>query len=235
MNENTTIAVSQETKSFLISFLSTAVAIFVPFLLLLLNVRLVMTPAFLTFEYTRPNFPEDFYGFTQEDRLNYAPYAVQYLLNGEEISYLRDMTFPDGSPLFNTRELRHMQDVKTLTQITYATTILIAVIVLIAAIALNRAGKLRMALFRGSLFTLAIIASIVTAAVVNWNFFFTGFHTLFFESGTWYFAYSDTLIRLFPEQFWFDAALTIGTLTTLEAALILFLTWYHRRTAPQPG
>jgi integral membrane protein (TIGR01906 family) len=77
-----------------------------------------------------------------------------------------------------------------------------------------------------------IVVTIVLAAIVNWDFFFTTFHTMLFESGTWRFAYSDTLIRLFPEQFWFDAALLIGGLTTLIALLLLFAMW---RWTPESG
>jgi integral membrane protein (TIGR01906 family) len=61
------------------------------------------------------------------------------------------------------------------------------------------------------------------SAVVAWDTFFTAFHQLFFAGGTWVFAYSDTLIRLFPEQFWFDAALTVGGLTLLGALALLLL------------
>ena len=39
---------------------------------------------------------------------------------------------------------------------------------------------------------------------VAWNLAFTVFHNIFFDSGTWTFFYTDSLIRLFPEQFWFD-------------------------------
>lgn len=202
-----------------------------PVLLVMINVRLVMTPLFLSFEYTRPGFPEDFYGFTQEDRLRYAPYAIDYLLNGEDITFLGDLTFPDGTPLFNTRELRHMRDVKTITQIAYLATIAIAALVTVGGYFLRRQGRLRWALFRGGLFTIGIVVAVIIVIVLNWDFFFTGFHTLFFESGTWYFAYSDTLIRLFPEQFWFDAALLIGTLTTLEALVVMGVTSISRQAS----
>lgn len=210
---------------------ATLVSAALPFLLVMVNIRLVMSPAFLYAEYTRPGFPEDFYGFTREDRLRYAPFAVDYLLNGEDISFLANLTFPDGEPLFNERELRHMRDVKTLTQIAYSAAVIAGIIAAVASYILWKRGRLRLALFRGSMFTLGIIVAIVLAAVLNWDFFFTGFHMLFFENDTWYFAYSDTLIRLFPEQFWFDAALFIGGLTTLQAALVMIITWFWRRNA----
>lgn len=189
-----------------------------------------MTPAFLYFEYTRPGFPEDFYGLTREERLSYAPFAIQYLLNGEDISFLDDLNFPNGDELFNSRELRHMRDVKTVTQYTFLFAIIAGIIALVSVYVLRKRHQLRMALFSGSLLTLGIIATIIIVAVFNWEFFFVSFHSLFFESDTWYFAYSDTLIRLFPEQFWFDAALLVGGLSTLVALIMLFVTWKWRKT-----
>jgi integral membrane protein (TIGR01906 family) len=208
-------------------------AIIFPVLLLLVTVRLVMTPAFLQFEYNRAGFPEDFYGLTREERLQYAPYAIEYLMNGEDIDFLANLRFPDGTELFNARELRHMRDVKVVTQAAFATAIALGLLAVGAAALLWRRSRvhLRHALLQGSVFTLAIIASIIIVAVFNWEFFFTAFHSLFFENDTWYFAYSDTLIRLFPEQFWFDAALLIGSLTTLIALMVLFVMWqWGRRT-----
>lgn len=197
-----------------------------PFLLVMVAVRLVMSPLFLHFEYQRPGFPADFYGFTTQERMEYAPFAVNYLLNGEEITYLGDLRFPDGTPLYNARELHHMRDVKIVTQAAFLTTTIVGILVFVAAVYLWRTNRIafRMAFFRGSVFTLTLIASIIILSILSWDVFFTAFHQLFFASGTWQFAYSDTLIRLFPEQFWFDAALVIGTFTALSALLILYLT-----------
>ncbi len=200
-----------------------------PILLVLIAVRLVMTPAFLYFEYTRPGFPEDFYGLTREERLSYAPYAIEYLMNGADISFLDDLEFPNGDELFNSRELRHMRDVKVVTQYTFLFATIAGILALVAAYILWKRRKLRQALFSGSLLTLGIIAAIIIVAVFNWEFFFVGFHSIFFESDTWYFAYSDTLIRLFPEQFWFDSALLVGGLSTFVALIVLFVTWKWRK------
>ena len=200
---------------------------------MLVAARLVMTPAFVSFEYHRPGFPADFYGFTREDRLTYAPYAIHYLLSGEDIDYLGGLTFPDGQPLFNARELRHMVDVKAFTQLAFAFAVVAGALAFGAAFYLRRSPEiLRAALRDGALLTIAIIAAIAITAVFNWEFFFTSFHQLFFESGTWQFLYSDTLIRLFPEQFWFDAALTLGGMTLLGAILVLIVTLRRGTKAP---
>jgi integral membrane protein (TIGR01906 family) len=192
-----------------------------PILLVLLAARLVMTPLFLNFEYYRADFPSDPFGFTREDRLAYAPYALDYLLNGAGIEYLGDLKFADGTSLYTADELRHMRDVKTITQIAFGLAFVGGLVAIADAYYLARRKRLSMTLFYGALFTLALVAAIVIGAVVNWEGFFVGFHQLLFQGGTWYFPTSDTLIRLFPEQFWFDAALTIGGLTVITALVVL--------------
>ncbi|MBL8165869.1 MAG: TIGR01906 family membrane protein [Anaerolineae bacterium] len=213
-----------------IFILSGLITLAVPLLLVLGSVRLIMTPLFLQFEYTRPGFPQDFYGLTTDERLRYAPFALDYLLNAEGIDFLANLDFPDGEPQYNARELRHMEDVKVITQAAFLLAMLLALITAAAGSALWRIqrGRLRMAVMNGALLTLGIIATIVVVAVVNWDFFFTRFHEVFFSSGTWRFEYSDTLIRLFPEQFWFDAALTIGGMTVLGAVVIAAAMWRWR-------
>jgi integral membrane protein (TIGR01906 family) len=201
----------------------------IPVLLTLAGARLVMTSPVLQFEYNRSGFPEDMYGFTREERLNHAGDMLDYLIYNKDLDYLENMAFPDGTPLLNLRELRHMHDVQIVTR--YAFFLLfygvIAALVIGALLWISRAGRyaLRQGLWNGSILTLTLIGVIVVLAITVWDLFFTGFHQILFESGTWRFAYSDTLIRLFPEQFWFDAALAIGTLATLWAAIILAISW----------
>jgi integral membrane protein (TIGR01906 family) len=167
----------------------------------------------------------DVYGFTTDDRLTYAPAAIAYLLNDADVSFLGDMTDASGRPLYTARELQHMHDVKVVTQAAFAFLLLAAVLAVLVASWLWRRPATRPALWRAlrdaGLITLAAIAAIVIGAVAAWNAFFTAFHNLFFAEGTWMFLYSDTLIRLFPEQFWFDSALVIGVLTCAAALTLL--------------
>ena len=59
-------------------------------------------------------------------------------------------------------------------------------------------------IMQGGLLTAAILVVVGVLIGVAWNFVFVQFHELLFPPGTWTFAYTDSLIRLFPEQFWFD-------------------------------
>ena len=57
---------------------------------------------------------------------------------------------------------------------------------------------------------------------------FLVFHALLFPPGTYLFAEGSNLIVLFPEPFWFDAALAAGAsvvLTALAVSLIGFMRW----------
>jgi integral membrane protein (TIGR01906 family) len=207
----------------------------VPVWMLLSSTRLLMTEAYLRFEYGKLDFPADPFGLTQDERREYAPYAVNYLLNDRDIHYLADLTFPDGTPMYNQRELRHMADVKVVTQTALGIYTLLSIFLLAAAAWLYRSPStrrvLRQSLIYGGYATAGIMAALMIIIVLKWDFFFDSFHQFFFESGTWRFEYSDTLIRLFPERFWFDAAITVGVLTLTGELLLAALAWAWERKA----
>ncbi len=209
------------------------IVIALPLLLILINARLLMSEAFLRWEYTRPSFPADPYGFTTQDRLTYAPLALAYLFNDEGVDFLARQAFPDGTPLYNTRELSHMQDVKHLTQaLTRFGLALLAAfalaIILLAAFPAER-HRLPRALLQGSLLTIALIVGGLAAVAISFRWLFTQFHLLFFEGDSWLFLTSDTLIRLFPERFWADAfALMFGG-ALLEALILGAAMWFLAR------
>jgi len=200
-----------------ITILSWLVAILVPLVLIGFGLRWLLTPFFLKIEYNMPYFPPDEYGFTKEDRLRWAPYALDYLVNSADISHLGDLKFDDGTPLYNERELSHMEDVKRVTQgalqVWYSSLILLSALGVWAwlgewwqayRLGLMRGGWLMVGL--AVTVGLIVVAGIAIDPNVFWNFF-AGFHSLFFEGDSWLFLYSDTLIRLFPLRFWQDSFL----------------------------
>ncbi len=213
------------TPRYLERALSIVIALCIPPLLVMIGVRLAMTMSFVSFEYHRPDFPPDFYGFTLEDRLRYAPYALDYLLNSEAIDFLGDLTFPGGAPLFNNRELRHMRDVKVITEWAYRAALGIGIVLIAASAILWQRGRwhLRAGLRAGGLITTALIGLIILLAFLSWDTFFTAFHEALFEGDSWLFLTSDTLIRLFPEAFWFDAAVFVGAVAAVSAIALIVI------------
>jgi uncharacterized membrane protein len=68
-----------------------------------------------------------------------------------------------------------------------------------------------------------LILSIALLAVFAWQTWFDLFHRFLFVPGSWLFSYSDTLIRLFPMKFWFDATLTISLLSFVGRLLLMLI------------
>ena len=181
-----------------------------------------MTPALIHFEYNRPGFPPDPYGFLKEDRIYWSQIVLDYLLNSEDISYLGDLRFSDGTPVYNACELRHMLDVKnTVSGVLYVWHISIAALVILGGWAWHSARWRdfeRSA--RGGFLTMVLIGAILLFVLLSFGILFVAFHNVFFQPGTWTFNFSDTLIRLFPERFWRDVFMIVGGLSFAGGLLL---------------
>lgn len=207
------------------------IAVFFPIVLLALAIRAVASPVFLWVEYNRPGFPVDTFGFTVDDRTTFGSYAVDYLNNFSGSRFLGDLVGGNGAKLFQASEVSHMADVKGVYQISMLIGLVLLILMIVGMFYLARrsVGGIRRGLFAGSIATLVIIIGIGVFALLGWERFFTDFHQLLFANGTWTFQLSDTLIRLFPEQFWTDSAGTIGVIVLLVSSLTLAFSWPTKR------
>jgi integral membrane protein (TIGR01906 family) len=198
--------------------LSWVIVILVPIVLTMTAARILDNLFYLRFEYNLPYFPVDQYGFTTEERIHWAEYSKDYLFNAAGIDYIADLKFPDGTPFYNLRELSHMLDAKIALQGALWVW-RIALVLLIAFGFWAWYGKWWQdylnSLRRGGWFTVILIGAIVLFSLVAFGIFFTAFHGVFFESGTWQFYYSDSLIRLFPQRFWQDIFIYVGGMSIL--------------------
>jgi len=211
-----------------------------PVFLVLTNVRLLMGGAYLRYEYGKASFAAPL-GFTVEERLDFARASIDYLLSDDGIEALEALADENG-PIYNTRELRHMEDVKALTAKAFPLGVILGLFLLgLAGVMIYRRGETRRAALRGlvggAVLTWVVFLGLTALVLLNFDWFFTRFHLLFFEGETWLFSYTDTLIRLFPPQFWFDAAVLVGALTLIEAAVVggaAWLLYRHARQAARP-
>jgi integral membrane protein (TIGR01906 family) len=212
-------------------------AVCYPIILLVLAVRAVASPLFLWVEYNRPGFPGDGYGFSTDDRMTYGSYTVDYLSNWSGPRYLGELVNRAGEKLFKDGEVSHMSDVKLVILSAFGAGAVLVLLSLVAILYLRRRspGGIRRGLFAGSIATLVIIIGLGVLAVLGWEQFFTEFHRVFFANGTWTFSLQDTLIRLFPGQFWVDAGIVIGGLVLLVALFTLVLTWPTRKRRGLPA
>jgi len=208
----------------LIRIFFSALILLIPLIIIGSAIRIALTPLFISVEYRLPGFPADEYGFSTEDRLSWANYSIDYLLGRISHDQLASTTLPDGSPLFNQRELSHMLDVRVLThQVLNLWQILILVLAafIFLGIIFKMKNEILLTLKRGALLTILLIVSVLIYLAINFNQLFTQFHQLFFEGDSWLFLLSDNLIRLFPLRFWRDIFLFIGGLSALVCIAIL--------------
>ena len=215
--------------------LSWLITLILPFILIMSAARLLFGPLYLQYEYNKPNFPPDPYGFTKQDRLYWGEISIDFLFHQTE---LEGQTLPDGSPLYNERELSHMVDVQVLVQ--QALAVWYGLLILFGGLAVWAwrgswlAGFWR-GVSRGGWLTTGLLMTILVLVATSFDALFTQFHRLFFEGDTWLFLYSDTLIRLFPMKFWQDAFALMGAITLLAAlALGYFGGRWANSTSPGP-
>ena len=205
------------------------ISLLVPLLLVLSTVQVLVTDQYLEFEYGKTDFPIDPYGFDQAQRLAYASANFRWVREGQPIEALASQRLGD-QPLYNQRELKHMQDVQDVFLFTRRIWYLaLGLLVLIGFLSLWREEnllELAQGFKIGGLLVAGLVAVVGLLAVITWQVWFVAFHQIFFTPGSWTFNPSDTLIRLFPERFWYDAALTLSGLSLIGGLGIALIGWY---------
>lgn len=191
-----------------------------PFFLGMGTIRAIIAWDYPAFEYQR--IPPDMFGFTPEQRLELARGTLTYLQQREPASkviyLLEELQLPGTNrPLYNESEISHMIDVKNMADAMKWVAVVSGAIVIVGLGLLLIPGQTRYFGWRTLMFagmgTVIVLAVIAVAILVAWPIFFVQFHELLFPPGTWTFAYTDSLIRLFPEQFWFDIGVLISGAT----------------------
>ena len=158
-----------------------------------------------------------------------AAYLVDIYLDGPF-----DASLDGSEPLLDADERSHMTDVSRLVRLLGGITIVALVVAVVTGAVLRRERSRRgriMVVAAGGVGTVAVVLAIVFA--VAFEPMFLLFHELFFPPGTYLFAEGSDLITLFPEGFWFDAALLAGASIVIVAtvvALIGFRAWRSSST-----
>ena len=207
---------------------ATLIALTVPLTVLMIAIRTVASAPFLWFEYHRPGFPEDSYGYYLIERMRLGSYGVDYINNFAPREYLaRVTTGADNTLAFTEAEVNHMHDVKWVLLVAIIAVAALFLLTLFSSISLRERspGTIRRSLFSGAWITLGLIAVLGVMGFFNWEWLFTTFHQVFFPQGNWEFSVRSSLIRLYPPQFWIDAAIAVAVLMAAQITLLLVATW----------
>ena len=146
-----------------------------------------------------------------------------------------DAALEPGAPLLDESERSHMHDVSRLVRILVGVALVAAAVALASGMTLRgERGRLGLALLvaGGVIGTIAVVLAAVFA--LAFEAAFLAFHEVFFPPGTYLFADGSNLIALFPEGFWFDAALAAGASIVLAAVVVSVIGFRRWRGDPRP-
>lgn len=149
-----------------------------------------------------------------------ADSTLRYV-SGRDVALPRDEQGIDG---YDWASLSHLRDVRRV--MVYAlwgfSLAVVIVVGLVVALVARQQSRLvaKSSLIAGAA-VLAIFAVVVALALVNFEGFFAGFHSVFFAEGTWQFDAQSALIRAFPLRFWELEGLIWAVFSTLGSILCI--------------
>jgi integral membrane protein (TIGR01906 family) len=132
-----------------------------------------------------------------------------------------DAPLDGDGPLLDADERSHMSDVSGLVRLLAAILGVAAVVAIVTGVRLRREPRRQgeiMIMAAGAIGATALLLGIFFAVAFDTAFLL--FHELLFPPGTFLFATGSDLITLFPEGFWFDAALAAGGAIILTALVV---------------
>ncbi len=151
------------------------------------------------------------------DYFNFRRDEAQVIINGG-----------DGEiGLFSAKELIHLQDVRGLIQLNTivqlsALVVMLVCISVLSSLSRHRWVNLARGLFAGSVLTLGVATVIILWCWLGFRYFFYLFHVVSFSNEYWMLdPAKDYLIRLFPEGFFYDAALFVFGAVLILTLLIM--------------
>jgi integral membrane protein (TIGR01906 family) len=200
-----------------------------PLFLILSTLYVFFTEAYIRYEYSKPGFPPAL-NFSAEDRYRNSVESMRFVLGQRTLGQFV------GLGIYNEREISHMVDVQRVVSGALLAHAAAGILLIIALAFLLRTKGTRViaydGLLTGSVLTLILISVIGIFSATSFDQFFVVFHSLFFTGDTWLFPATDSLIQLYPIEFWEDTSYAVAILSVLGALVIggiaLSLKWRAR-------
>lgn len=152
---------------------------------------------------------------------------ISYFNSDEEHISLTIVKDGKSMVLFNQREVAHLKDVKDLIRLDYRVALgtLVYVLAYAGVSLLWRRKRYWRSLARGAVWgsgiTLGLMLVLALGTLFNFDQLFLQFHLFSFSNELWQLdPAKDYLIMLFPQGFWYDAALFIA-ISTAGMSLII--------------
>jgi integral membrane protein (TIGR01906 family) len=230
-SENARVAVAGRQRGahmgFVRTFATVAFIVALPIALLTTNIRLLAN-APLTYRYAFDRYDaEASTGLSRADLDSTAGALRDYFNNGESAFYHPVTEGGLTQSVFNARETRHMQDVKslfvTVNRAQEASTLYVLVYVVVFFI-WAREGSVRQLATQtvlGLVLGAVCIGAVGGFAAFGFDSAFNRFHEVVFSNNDWQLnPDTDHLVQMFPEPFWRDMTVFLGGMCAAEALLL---------------
>ena len=169
-------------------------------------------------------------GFSQTQLTEAARQIRDYFNSSEELLDVRVSSEGVMRPLYNDREVSHMQDVKDLATRIYRVQegafLYSFLFVTVGFLIMGNefSGRLRRLLVRGCLLTAVLVALVAVISLVGFGPLFVFFHEISFSNDLWRLdPNTSALVQMFPQGFWLETTVLIGVASVVEAGAILIL------------
>ena len=204
---------------------SLAFVLLVPLLIIGTSLRGLVTDRDLMLRGFRDNQVAKTTGLDDPQLQRIADAFVAYFQGPPGQIQMQVTAFGRSRPLFNDKEVTHMEDVQRLIQFFLQMQIVAAAVVVLrvgAAVAFDRASApVGRELLWSAALMVALVVLVGVLSFIDFDGLWTRFHQIAFRNDLWQLDPSkDYLIMLFPEPFWFTATLRMATTVALQTVVI---------------
>jgi integral membrane protein (TIGR01906 family) len=200
-------------------FITTALIV----IIILSPLFLLMNKLFFTYEFYKQNI-QDSSGMTKNEYLFYTDQVIKYFFNTQSRLTMKGQNNSTMLHFFTEEELLHMIDVKKIMRFVLALLIL-SVIAISSQLGKIRPCTLTNALIISFFFT-AIISTIL---YFNFDQSFIIFHKILFRNQYWLLPEDSMLIRMFPEGFFYDYAISWFVMSCIPGFIAVLTKIFPRK------
>jgi len=195
-----------------------------PFAVLGLSVRLAFTETAV--ELIQQTLPPERFGMSDEKRLELAKLGLRAVLSEEGMRAFKEAKLA-GRRAFREKEVKHMEDVARFLRLFFPAVYALLILWLGLAVYLKSPRFLVLSGITG----VGFLAALALLVFANYERAFELFHLWVFDPYSWRFKDEDTLLRVYPMEFWFKATLLVAALSFLISLLTLLIgiLWEKRR------
>ncbi len=162
-------------------------------------------------------FNEGFYKLEGNEKIEFSK-VLNYLENGAEVE----------SDFFNSKEREHLRDVRMIFLIIDALLIISILSLFISSYILKKKEFLD-GLMKGGYISLGFVVILGLISFLDFNFIFIKFHEIVFTNNLWMLdPNKDNLIRLLPQEIFFDILKRSLLLSFVGSLSLLFISFSQK-------